>query len=144
MWDDNSDKVVQINHPNLAQMIGDRDLNGKADRGFRRMFHFADVIEVHPLSLLFEPLEVGKNGVAGRGNTVKNWLQMLNLGYRVPGVVNTDAHWNYHGSGWYRNYVKCEANDAAEADLAEVCHAGFEHGPSRHVERSVYGSLGHQ
>ena len=48
---------------------------------------------------------------------------MLNLGYRLPGVVNTDAHRNYHGSGWLRNYIRSSTDDPSEADLMEICHA---------------------
>ena len=123
MWDSGSDKVVQINHPNIAQMVGDRDLDGTPDQGFRKMFGFADVIEVHPIAAIFEPLVVGSDGGKGRGNTVKNWLQLMNLGYRVPGVVNTDAHWNYYGSGWRRNYVRSSTDNPSEANVMELCHA---------------------
>ncbi|QDU55109.1 CehA/McbA family metallohydrolase [Aeoliella mucimassa] len=123
MWDSQSDKVVQINHPNIGQMVGDKNLDGTPDEGFRKMFGFADVIEVHPMGAIFEPLTVGDDGKAGRGNTVKNWLQLMNLGYRIPGVVNTDAHYNYYGSGWRRNYVRSTTDNPAEADLMEVCHA---------------------
>ena len=127
MWDDASDKVVQINHPNIAQMIGDRDLDGNPDAGFRKMFYYADVIEVHPPQMIFEDLTVGEGGPRERGNAIVNWMQLLNLGYRIPGVVNTDAHWNYHGSGWLRNYVRSSTDDPAEAKLMEICHA-FEKG----------------
>jgi hypothetical protein len=50
-------------------------------------------------------------------------MQLLNLGYRLPGVVNTDAHWNFHGSGWMRNYIRSSTDNPAEADLMEICHA---------------------
>ncbi|HEY3394723.1 MAG TPA: CehA/McbA family metallohydrolase [Lacipirellulaceae bacterium] len=123
MWDDASDKVVQINHPNIAQMIGDRDLDGRPDQGFRKMFHYADVIEVHPPQMIFADLSVGEGGPRDRGNAIVNWMQLLNLGYRVPGVVNTDAHWNFHGSGWIRNYIRSSTDNPAEADLMEICHA---------------------
>ncbi|MCA9259000.1 MAG: hypothetical protein KDA61_07360, partial [Planctomycetales bacterium] len=46
LWDDASDKLVQVNHPNIPQMLGDRDLDGAADEGFRKMFGWMDVIEV--------------------------------------------------------------------------------------------------
>ncbi|MCO6045963.1 CehA/McbA family metallohydrolase [Aeoliella sp. ICT_H6.2] len=123
LWDDRSDKVVQINHPNIAQMIGDRDLDGTPDQGFRRMFHFADIMEVHPLSKVFQELELGGEARKDRGNAVMNWIQMLNLGYRLPGVVNTDAHWNYYGSGWLRNYVRAKTDVPSELELMDVCHA---------------------
>ncbi len=53
MWDGGAEKLVQINHPNIVQMIGDKDLNGSPDGGFEKMFSFMDVIEVHPLDLIF-------------------------------------------------------------------------------------------
>lgn len=134
-WDDNAEKVVQTNHPDIAQMIGDRDQDGVADEGFEGMFGHMDAYEVHPPELIFEPLDpseptesgVGTGGWEGRGNSIINWLQMLNLGYRVTAVVNTDAHYNWHGSGWLRNWVKSSTDDPAEASVAELIHE-FEHG----------------
>lgn len=123
MWDNGSDKVVQINHPNIPQMIGDRDRDGKPDRGFSQMLHFADVMEVHPPGLILSEPEVDGSGHVLPENRIFCWMQMLNLGYRVPGVVNTDAHWNYYGSGFLRNFVKCASENPAEANLMDVCHA---------------------
>ncbi|CAN0374089.1 unnamed protein product, partial [Ectocarpus sp. 4 AP-2014] len=134
-WDNNSEKVVQTNHPDLAQMIGDRDQNGEPDAGFEGMFAHMDVLEVHPPELIFNSIDptdpgasgVGTGGWEGRGNSIVNWLQMLNLGYRVTGVVNTDAHYNWHGSGWMRNWVRSSTDDPAAALVAELIHE-FEHG----------------
>lgn len=134
-WDGNSEKLVQTNHPNTAQMVGDRDLNGEPDEGFEAMYGYMDVMEVHPPELIFEPLGqrgdarsgVGNGGWDGRGNTIQNWLQLLNLGYRVTGVVNTDAHYNFHGSGWMRNWVRSSTDDPAQASVSELVHE-FEHG----------------
>ena len=56
MWDDGSDKVVQINHPNIVQIAADANLDGQADDGFRKMFHYADVMEVHPQGEILDPL----------------------------------------------------------------------------------------
>lgn len=134
-WDDRSDKLVQTNHPDLAQMIGDRDQDGTPDGGFEKMFGFMDVLEVHPPELIFASLDptessnsgVGNGGWDNRGNAIVNWLQMLNLGYRVTGVVNTDSHYNFHGSGWMRNWVRSATDDPAEASVEELVHE-FEHG----------------
>ena len=52
---------------------------------------------------------------------------MLNLGYRLTAVVNTDAHYNWHGSGWLRNWVKSSTDDPAAASVPELIHE-FEHG----------------
>ena len=119
MWDDGADKLVQENHPNLMQILGDRDLNGEPDEGFREMFGFMDVVEVHPLHWILSSQPQAPDQ-PGRNNTIFNWMQLLNLGYRIPGVVNTDAHYNFHGSGWLRNYVVSSTDDPAEIGVAEM------------------------
>jgi hypothetical protein len=45
----------------------------------------------------------------------------------MPGVVNTDAHWNFHGSGWLRNYIKSDSEDPTKAKVADLVH-DCEHG----------------
>ena len=126
MWDNGSEKLVQINHPNISQMVGDRDTNGSPDGGFEKMFSFMDVIEVHPLDNIFKKPAALPNE-REQGNAIFHWLQLLNLGYRVPGVVNTDAHWNFHGSGWIRNYIKSDVEDPTQAKVGELVHT-CEHG----------------
>ncbi len=126
MWDNNSEKLVQINHPNIPQMVGDRDTNGSPDGGFEKMFSFMDVIEVHPLDNIFKNPETLPNE-REQGNAIFHWLQLMNLGYRMPAVVNTDAHWNFHGSGWLRNYIKSPVEDPTKASVAELVHT-CEHG----------------
>ena len=121
LWDSGSDKLVQENHPNLFQIIGDKDLDGKADGGFEKMFGFMDVIELHPHEEIFNKPEKDERGRLSR-NPIYHWMQMLNLGYRIPGVVNTDAHYNYHESGWQRNYLKSSTDDPAKIDTMEMVH----------------------
>ena len=126
MWDGGAEKLVQINHPNLPQMIGDRDTNGSPDGGFEKMFSFVDVVEIHPLDNIFlKPEKLPSE--REQGNAIFHWLQMMNLGYRVPGVVNTDAHWNFHGSGFLRNYVKSSTDDPTAAKVPNPVHT-CEHG----------------
>lgn len=126
LWDDGADKLVQGNHPNLVQILGDRNLDTKPDGGFEKMIGFMDVIEVHPPEWIFtaSPESVQARG---RGNPVFHWLQMLNLGYRVPGVINTDAHYTFHGSGWLRNYVESQTDDPSRIETMDIVHAA-EHG----------------
>ena len=122
LWDDKSDKLVQENHPNLFQILGDKDLNGEPDGGFAAMFGFMDVIEVHPPEMIFTKPEKDAKGRLSR-NPIYHWMQMLNLGYRIPGVVNTDAHYNFHESGWLRNYLKSPTDDPAKIDTMQMVHA---------------------
>lgn len=127
LWDNASAKVVQSNHPNIPQMLGDRDLDGVADDGFRGMLGWMDVIEVHPPEKIFAfpTPETSREDLAR--NPIFNWLQLLNLGYRIPGVVNTDSHYNFHGSGWLRNYLECSTDDPSQISIEEMVHAS-EHG----------------
>lgn len=125
-WDNKSDKLVQMNHPNLPQVLGDRDLDGKPDQGFERMFGFVDVIEVHPPQGIFQPPQKAANGQLER-NPIFHWMQMLNLGYRLPGVMNTDSHYNYHESGFFRNFIQCSTDDPAKVNVMEMVH-NSEHG----------------
>lgn len=127
LWDNNSSKVVQTNHPNIPQILGDVDLDGQPDAGFRGMLGWMDAIEVHPPEGIFTPpaaaLEPDKKGQ----NAIFYWLQLLNMGYRITGVVNTDAHYNFHGSGWLRNYLESSKDDPAQISVEEMIHAA-EHG----------------
>src|SRR5262249_42859616 len=45
----------------------------------------------------------------------------------ITGVVNTDAHYNFHGSGWLRNYVKSPTDNPAEIKTMDIVHE-VEHG----------------
>jgi hypothetical protein len=125
-WDDKSDKLVQMNHPNLLQILGDKDVDGQPDGGFEKMFGFADVIELHPPQGIFNKPEKKADGKYER-NPIFHWMQMLNLGYRLPGVINTDSHYNFHESGFFRNFLQCSTDDPARIDVMEMVHAA-EHG----------------
>ena len=127
LWDSGSSKVVQTNHPNIPQILGDRDLDGQADEGFRGMLGWMDVIEVHPPEGIFNFPKAGGAPKDNQLNPIFYWLQLLNLGYRIPGAVNTDAHYNFHGSGWLRNYMECSTDNPAEIQIDEMIHSA-EHG----------------
>ena len=53
LWDASSDKLVQVNHPDIGWMFRDRDGNRMRDSGFQGMHEKMDVIEVHPLETIF-------------------------------------------------------------------------------------------
>lgn len=122
MWDGGSQKLVQMNHPNLPQILGDRDNDGKVDEGFERMFSFMDVVEVHPPeAILLEPGSAPFTEM--KEKPIFHWMQMLNLGYRVTGVVNTDAHYTFHDSGWLRDYIRSKTDDPARIETMDLVHA---------------------
>ncbi len=127
LWDNSASKVVQTNHPNIPQILGDRDLDGTPDDGFRGMLGWMDVIEIHPPEGIFAFPDASLAPRDKGRNPTFFWLQLLNLGYRISGVVNTDAHYNFHGSGWLRNFMKCSTDNPAEIEVEEMIHAA-EHG----------------
>lgn len=127
LWDNASSKVVQTNHPNIPQILGDRDLNGEPDEGFRGMLGWMDVIEIHPPQAIFDVPDANLSTKEMFDNRMFFWMQLLNLGYRIPGVVNTDAHYNFHGSGWLRNYVRSDAQSPSAIAVEDIVHA-TEHG----------------
>lgn len=120
MWDNASDKLVQMNHPNLHQIYGDRDTDGKADEGFRKMLKWTDVVEVHPMETIFR--DIPNKSTTGKRKKIAmlQWLQLLNQGHRIPGVINTDSHYNHHGSGWRRNWFASSTDDPAEISTEEM------------------------
>jgi hypothetical protein len=112
-WDERGEKLVQQNHPDIGWLFFDKDGDGQPDGGYQQGFPFMHVIEVHPISEILDmkPIRIvatqqGKRET--RNETIFNWLQLLNQGHRIPGVVNTDAHYNFHGSGGLFNWVRCD------------------------------------
>lgn len=124
-WNDGAEKLVQQNHPDIGWLFFDRNGDGKPDGGHAEGFRYMHVIEVHPihdvLGMEPEQLVVDSKGKKQNCNhTVFNWLQLLNQGQRIPGVVNTDAHYNFHGSGGLRNYVRSDATTPGAIDPLEI------------------------
>lgn len=123
LWDNRSEKLVQQNHPDLGNLFFDKNGDGVPDEGFKDAFPHMDVMEVHPLDRIFDAAEYKvryQNADQVRNNTILNWMQLLNQGYRIPGVVNTDAHYNFHGSGFIRNYIKSSTDDPARIQTLEM------------------------
>lgn len=130
LWDGGSEKLIQQNHPDIGHVFFDKDGDGTPDSGFAKAFPFMDVIEVHPPHFIFQPPVITSGGKT-RNNTVFNWLQLLNHPVegcrRLPGIVNTDAHYNFHGSGFLRIYLASPTDDPARVDTLDMVHAA-EHG----------------
>ncbi len=120
LWDNRSEKLVQQNHPDLGWLFFDKNGDGRPDGGYKRSFPYIDVIEIHPIvdALRLDPAT--QRGKRTYNNRIFNWLQLLNQGYRYPGVVNTDAHYNYHGSGGLRNWIRSSTDDPPQIDVMEM------------------------
>ncbi len=124
LWDDRSEKLVQQNHPDIGWLFHDKNGDGSPDEGYSRSFRLMDVMEVHPIDRILNLAKFDVRGGKPIGNhTMLNWLQLLNQGHRIYGVVNADSHYNYHGSGWIRNWIQCSTDQPAEIDPMEIVRA---------------------
>jgi hypothetical protein len=120
-WDNNSVKLIQQNHPDIGWLFYDRDGDQKPDEGYSRSFGLMNVMEIHPIDPLLNPtpLEI-RDGKPIGNQTALNWLQLLNQGFRIYGVVNTDSHYNFHGSGGLRLWVRSTTDDPAAINSDEM------------------------
>lgn len=119
-WDEKSEKLVQQNHPDIGWLFFDKNGDYKPDAGHKEGFKYMNVMEVHPIDkvLAMKPTYIALTLV--RNNRIFNWLQLLNVGHRIPGVVNTDSHYNAHGSGGIFNWVASTAKSPGEIDSLEI------------------------
>lgn len=124
LWDDRSEKLIQQNHPDIGWLFYDKNGDGQLDDGYARSFTLIDVMEVHPIDriLQIEKYDI-RDGKPFNNNRMLNWLQLLNQGFRIYGVVNTDSHYNWHGSGWLRNWVQSPTDDPSRINPLEMVHA---------------------
>ena len=122
-WDQGSEKLVQLNHPDIGWLLFDRDGDHHHDDGYEGMLKHQDVMEVwaEPIDMTSPTIPVTYGGrTVQANNRLLNWLQVLNQGRRIPGVANTDAHDNFHGSGGVRNYVHSSTDAPARIDPMEI------------------------
>ncbi|MFY9251878.1 MAG: CehA/McbA family metallohydrolase [Fuerstiella sp.] len=124
LWDDRSEKLIQQNHPDLGWLFYDKNGDGEPDEGYSRSFGLMDVMEIHPIDRILKLSQFDdRAGKPFGNNRMLNWLQLLNQGFRIYGVVNTDAHYNFHGSGWLRNWIQSSTDEPAKIDFMEMVHA---------------------
>jgi hypothetical protein len=119
-WDNMSEKLIQQNHPDIGWLFFDKDGDGKPDGGYPGPRKFMDVMEIHPIDMVTSMTPSADYRGREESNQVFGWLQLLNQGFRIPGVVNTDAHYNYHGSGGLRNWIASSTDDPAKIDVLEM------------------------
>lgn len=126
-WDDGSEKLIQQNHPDVGWLVYDKNGDGDYDDGHSSAVALLDVMEIHPIPRV---MQTGKTSdltaEEANSNRIFKWLQLLNQGRRIPGVVNTDAHYNFHGSGGMRNWIACSTDNPAEIDPMEIVRASEE------------------
>jgi hypothetical protein len=124
LWDDRSEKLIQQDHPDIGWLFYDRNGDGVPDEGYSRSFPLIDVMEIHPIDSVLKITQFDtQNNKPYNNQRILNWLQLLNQGFRIYGVVNTDAHYNWHGSGWLRNWIQSSTDDPSKIDAMEMVHA---------------------
>ncbi|WP_166824428.1 CehA/McbA family metallohydrolase [Thalassoroseus pseudoceratinae] len=120
LWDNRSEKLIQQNHPDIGWLFYDKNGDGKPDGGYSRSHEHIHVMEIHPVDVVLRNQKQVKEGNSWHQTRIFHWLQLLNQGYRIPGVVNTDAHYNYHGSGGLRNWIRTKTDDPAEVESMDL------------------------
>lgn len=124
-----ADRWIQFNHPDLANMFGDRDGDGIADGGFVGVGGMIDGSESQNgpgTDILAEaPFKLTRpaGSVATKVGTVREfmWRQLLNQGLRVTAVGVADAHSVYgNGVGCWRCYLPSSTDEPAKIDWAEL------------------------
>ncbi|TWT57450.1 hypothetical protein KOR42_08110 [Thalassoglobus neptunius] len=126
-WDNGSEKLIQQNHPDVGWLVYDKDGDGTHDHGHSHAISLIDVMEIHPIDralVLCKTDDV--TAEEAKSNRIFKWLQLLNQGKRIPGVVNTDAHYNFHGSGWLRNWIECSTDEPSQIDPMEIVRSSEE------------------
>ncbi len=120
-WDNNSEKLIQQNHPDLGWLFFDKNGDQQPDEGYSRSFPHMNVMEIHPIDPILDLSPVDARDGKPFGNSrLFNWLQLLNQGFRIYGVVNTDSHYNFHGSGGLRLWLKSSTDNPADIDSEEM------------------------
>ena len=119
--DDDSEKFVQQNHPDVGWLFFDKDRDGRLDGGFGTR-PFTHAIELNRgISSLLKQVELTDPG-ATRGTPFR-WLQMLNQGDRIYGTANSDAHVTAFNNGSIFTYIQSDVDAPARLDPAALARS---------------------
>jgi hypothetical protein len=114
-YDNGAFKMMQHNHPNIGWLYFDRDRDGVIDSGFGSA-RITDVLEVREAMLDFPAIIAGKR----TSSRLLPWLQMLNLGYRIYGVANSDNHVIGPQTGGMFNFIRAGKDAPSTLDAAAI------------------------
>lgn len=127
---------IQFNHPDLANMFGDRDGDGVADGGFVGVGDLIDGIESQngmTTNILADaPFSVSRapGALAAKVQNIREfvWKQLLNQGHRLVAVAVSDAHSVYgNGVGGWRIFLPSSTDEPEKIswdDLSPHAKAG--------------------
>lgn len=123
-------KLIQINHPRdgdkgYLNYIGFDPITGKGlvddlAEGFD-LIEVKDSIGEPKLFLEIYDEEISKNsGTTGNIPVMKDWFAMLNMGLKVTGVANSDAHGRNDGVGYGRNFVRIGGDNPKDVSSDQI------------------------
>lgn len=102
-WPGGEEMLIQVNVPRGQKL---------------RVRPEMDVLDVEELAPLF-----AEKPDPGAQNRILEWIEVLNQGYRLPGVVGSGRFDNHHGSGAVRNYVKSPTDRPSDIRTADIVRA---------------------
>ena len=127
-----TDRWIQINHPDMVANFTDADDDGRADGGFHGLATLIDGIETqnYQTSELLggRPFRIGRDAKTLKETVAFHreyiWLQMLNRGHRYAAMAVCDAHAVFgNGVGGWRMYLPSASDEPAKIDWRENSRA---------------------
>ena len=120
----NTDRWVQINHPQMGIVFNDRNRDQIADGGFSGFENLIDAGEFWSDQIL-NPKPIIKIQRKNQTREVRNrtfsWLQLLNQGRFIWCVAVSDAHEVFSSSqGSWRTYVSSSTDQPSEINSQEI------------------------
>jgi hypothetical protein len=116
-YDNGKFKLMQQNHPNIGHLYFDKNQDGVVDGGFGT----APITHVMEINGTIVDLPGVINGEKSRSRLLQ-WLQMLNMGYRIYAIANTDSHVIGHGNGSDFSYIYTAKDTPEKIDDVEIAH----------------------
>ncbi len=131
--------VVQISHPRWdgIDYFGIKDLNFVTGESENPTFSW----DFNSMEIMNETTGWGiQTGPSNYYSVWEEWFNLLNKGFRVTGVGNTDSHTLLKmPNGWPRNYIASTTDDPAAIQVAEITRNVIAHRVS--VSRGLFVNL---
>lgn len=108
--------------PEFGWLFQEQHRNALPAEQTDRSLPFIDALEVHPLSAIL-PFGAESTESPMQPSRLLRWLQLLNQGYRIPGVVNSQAEDHFHGLGLYRNWIPSAVTSPDQLDVGAAVQA---------------------
>ncbi len=118
-----SDLPIPQDPPDVGWLFLEQHRHSRVSEQNDRTLPFIDALEVRPLTAILQFGPEHAESPQMRPSRVLRWLQLLNQGFRIPGVVNSVADDHFHGPGLYRNWIRSEATTPDQIDVRAAVQA---------------------